>query len=310
MRNTFAKELTEFAKNRPEVVLLSGDIGNRMFDEYKTVAPDRFINCGIAEGNMMSLAAGLALSGMKAVVYTITPFVTTRCLEQIKIDVAYQNAAVTIVGTGSGLSYSELGPTHHSFEDMAVVRSIPGIRVLAPSDTVEMVGQLRESIESGCPTYIRIGKKGEPILKYQDYNFRIGDYRVLKEGEDLLVLGVGPILCEALKAADILALEGYSTKVVSMGGIKPINELFLREMAKKYKRWITIEEHSIIGGLGSTILEWASCENIEGLKVKRIGLPDRFINELGSQDFTRHKLGLDSLNILKEYQNMLGVSRK
>ena len=156
--------MTELAQERSDVCLLSGDIGNRMFDRYKEVAPTRFLNCGIAEANMMSMAAGMALSGLRPVVYTITPFTTTRCLEQIRTGVAYHEAPVVIVGTGSGLSYAELGATHHSLEDLAILRSIPNLQVCAPADSLELEAQLRQAIAEGKPTYIRIGKKGEPDL--------------------------------------------------------------------------------------------------------------------------------------------------
>jgi len=148
MRDAFAREMTSLASERSDVTLLSGDIGNRMFDRFKQVAPERFFNCGIAEANMMSVAAGMALSGMRPVVYTIAPFTTTRCLEQIRVGVAYHKAPVVIVGTGSGLSYSELGPTHHSLEDMAILRTLPGINVVAPADSNELVAQLQEALNS------------------------------------------------------------------------------------------------------------------------------------------------------------------
>ena len=166
MRNAFARVMTDLSQERSDVCLLSGDIGNRMFDRYKEVAPSRFINCGIAEANMMSMAAGMALSGLRPVVYTITPFTTTRCLEQIRTGVAYHEAPVVIVGTGSGLSYAELGATHHSLEDLAILRSIPNLQVCAPVDSLELRAQLRQAITEGHPTYIRIGKKGRIGFTY------------------------------------------------------------------------------------------------------------------------------------------------
>ena len=194
MRNAFARVMTQLASERDDVCLLSGDIGNRMFDQYKEVAPTRFFNCGIAEANMMSMAAGMALSGLKPVVYTITPFTTTRCLEQIRTGVAYHDAPVVIVGTGSGLSYAELGATHHSLEDIAILRSIPNLQVCAPCDSQELEAQLRQAINEDCPTYIRIGKKGEPILHKQSSDLGIGKANFLRQGSDLLVIGVGHIL--------------------------------------------------------------------------------------------------------------------
>ena len=159
MRDAFANEIKRLSETNKNVVLLSGDIGNRMFDKYKSVSPDRFFNCGIAEANMMSIASGMALCGLKPVIYTITPFTTIRCLEQIRIGVAYHNAPVVIVGTGSGLSYSELGPTHHSLEDIAILRAVPNINILTPSDKQELIIQLQEAISMNTPSYMRIGKK-------------------------------------------------------------------------------------------------------------------------------------------------------
>ena len=182
MRNAFARVMTELAEERDDVCLLSGDIGNRMFDRFKEVAPKRFLNCGIAEANMMSMAAGMALSGLKPVVYTITPFTTTRCLEQIRTGVAYHEAPVVIVGTGSGLSYAELGATHHSLEDIAILRSIPNLQVCAPVDSIELEAQLREAIIRNKPTYIRIGKKGEPDLLGTQKQLGIGKASILIEG--------------------------------------------------------------------------------------------------------------------------------
>ena len=164
-----------------------------MFDEFKEIAPNRFFNCGIAESNMMSVASGMALSGLKPIIYTITPFTTLRCLEQIKIGAAYHDAPVIIIGTGSGLSYAELGATHHSLDDIAILRSIPNIKILAPCDSNELRAFLKQSLDSQGQTYIRIGKKGEPIITNSSNISRIGQANILCEGNDNLVLGIGPI---------------------------------------------------------------------------------------------------------------------
>jgi transketolase len=294
MRDAFAREMTALAAQRTDVTLLSGDIGNRMFDRYKEVAPERFINCGIAEANMMSLAAGMALSGLRPVIYTITPFTTTRCLEQIRVGVAYHQAPVVIVGTGSGLSYAELGPTHHSLEDLAILRTLPGLNVVAPADSAELVAQLREALDSAYPTYMRIGKKGEPILHTDKERLGIGKAHLLRDGSDLLLIGVGPILGEALQAAEDLAIRGISVAVASMGGVKPLDERFLAVMAKRFPRWVTLEEHAITGGLGSTMLEWLADRRGPTIRLRRIGVPDAFLHELGNQSYARRKLGLDA----------------
>lgn len=302
MRDAFAQEMTQLAAERSDLTLLSGDIGNRMFDRFKQIAPERFFNCGIAEGNMMSMASGMALSGLRPVVYTITPFTTTRCLEQIRVGVAYHQAPVVIVGTGSGLSYAELGPTHHSLEDMAILRTLPGLNVVAPADSMELVVQLRQALDMPNPTYIRIGKKGEPTLHGASANLGIGKANLLREGSDLLVVGVGPIIGEALQAAEAVATEGISVAVASLGGVKPLDVVFLEHMAERFPRWISLEEHGIIGGLGSALLEWYADREGWPIRLKRLGTPDIFMHELGNQNYTRCKLGLDSTSLAKIFQ--------
>jgi transketolase len=299
MRDAFAREMTDLAATRPELTLLSGDIGNRMFDRFKEVAPERFFNCGIAEANMMSLAAGMALSGLRPVIYTITPFTTTRCLEQIRVGVAYHQAPVVIVGTGSGLSYAELGPTHHSLEDLAILRTLPGMNVAAPADSAELVAQLREALTLSAPSYIRIGKKGEPILHRGASQLGIGKSNLLRDGNDLLIVGVGPILGEALKAAEAVSADGCSVAVASLGGVKPLDSPFLEAMARRFPFWLSLEEHGIIGGLGSALLEWLSVRDGLNVRIKRLGVPDAFIHELGNQTYTRSRLGLDAAGLSK-----------
>jgi transketolase len=310
MRDAFAREMTMLATERSELVLLSGDIGNKMFDEFKEVAPERFLNCGIAEANMMSMAAGMALSGLRPVVYTIAPFTTSRCLEQIRVGVAYHQAPVVIVGTGSGLSYAELGPTHHSLEDMAIIRTLPGINVVAPADSKELVAQLRDALELPHPTYMRIGKKGEPTLHTEKAKLGIGKANLLRDGTDVLLIGVGPILGEALQAADALAEAGISVAVANMGGVKPLDEQFLAMMAVRYRRWYSLEEHGITAGLGTAVLEWLADAGGLSIRLRRIGVPDRFLHELGNQAYTRQQLGLDAEGIAKTIRYAAERSRQ
>ena len=305
MRDAFAQEMTRLAAERTNVTLLSGDIGNRMFDRYKQVAPERFFNCGIAEANMMSVAAGMALSGLRPVIYTIAPFTTTRCLEQIRVGVAYHQAPVVIVGTGSGLSYAELGPTHHSLEDMAILRTLPGLNVVAPADSAELEAQLREALDAPRPTYMRIGKKGEPPLHGESAQLGIGKANLLREGSDLLVLGVGPILGEALQAAEAVAAEGFSVAVVSLGGVKPLDSAFLEAMAERYPRWLSLEEHGITGGMGSALLEWLAEREGPAIRLKRLGVPDAFLHELGNQRYTHQQLGLDSAGLVQTFRQVI-----
>ena len=289
--------MTELAQERSDLCLLSGDIGNRMFDKYKEVAPTRFLNCGIAEANMMSLAAGMALSGLRPVVYTITPFTTTRCLEQIKIGLAYHNAPVIVVGTGSGLSYAELGATHHSFEDIAVIRSIPNVNIFAPADSMELIAQFKYALTLDNPSYFRIGKKGEPNLGSGGSIFSGGASRVLHHGDHLAILGIGPILSEAIKASEILADQGISARVISMGSVKPIDEAMLKQLRSEINCWFTLEEHSCIGGFGSSVIEWAADNGYSDISIQRLGIPDKFLHQIGDQAFVRSQLGLDASSI-------------
>ena len=296
MRNAFAHEITNLAVERQNLVLLSGDIGNRLFEEFKRLAPGRFLNCGVAETNMMSVAAGMALSGLRPVVYTITPFTTVRVLEQLRVGVCYHEAPVVVVGTGSGLSYAELGPTHHSLEDIAITRCLPGLNVLAPADSQELVAFLREALENPNPTYMRIGKKGEPALHPEGVSLRIGSARTLRDGEDLVILCIGPIAAEALRAAETIAADGPRVEVVSMGSVKPLDVDFLDGLARRCGRWITLEEHGMIGGLGSAVLEWLAGTR-HAVRLTRIAVPDAFIHEIGDQAFVRSTVGLDASSI-------------
>ena len=305
MRNAFARAMTELAQERSDVCLLSGDIGNRMFDRYKGVAPTRFLNCGIAEANMMSMAAGMALSGLRPVVYTITPFTTTRCLEQIRTGVAYHKAPVVIVGTGSGLSYAELGATHHSLEDLAILRSIPNLQVCAPADSLELVAQLRQAITGGQPTYIRIGKKGEPDLLNEHRSLGIGKANLVKPGHKILLLSIGPILSEALEASKMLEKQEIKLAVASMGSIKPLDHKFLQQcVAKEYTHWVTLEEHHQMGGLGSALLEWLSEEKVNSVQLKRIGIADHFVHQLGPQNYVREAEGLNAVAIARLVESL------
>jgi transketolase len=307
MRNAFADEITKIAIEDERLVLLSGDIGNKLFDKYKEAAPKRFYNCGIAEGNMMSVAAGLSLSGLRSIVYTITPFTTTRCFEQIRVDVCYHKAPVIIVGTGSGLSYADLGPTHHSLEDMAILRTLPEMSVIAPCDSNELRQALRAALKLDSPVYIRIGKKGEPDIHTNITNFKIGKSIVIKKGEDITLISSGTIISEVLEAAKKLEEKGISVEVVSMHTIKPLDEDYLFKASNKFKMLITIEEHGKIGGLGGAVAEWKSNNDIK-ITHQIFGTPDEFMHEVGSQKYAREKYGLVADNIsnkvYEKYQNL------
>ena len=209
MRNAFADEITKIGANNKKVTLLSGDIGNRLFDKFKEQNNDRFFNCGVAEANMMGMASGLALCGLKPVVYTITPFTTTRCFEQIRVDVCYHEAPVVIIGTGSGLSYASLGPTHHSLEDIAIIRTLPGMTVMCPCDQNELRAMLRLAVDHDGPVYMRIGKKNEPQIYDDVPDLKIGKSKTIRNGQNVCLISTGNIMPVVLETAEILEKKEY-----------------------------------------------------------------------------------------------------
>lgn len=298
MRNAFADEMTTLAADNKQLILLSGDIGNRLFDKLRGAYPDQFMNCGVAEANMMGVAAGMGLSGLSPVVYTITPFTTTRCLEQIRVDVAYHNAPVVIVGTGSGLSYASLGPTHHSLEDFAIFRAIPNIRVLAPYDAPSLRMVLRESIASNIPTYIRIGKKGEKDIVPLEDAVGIGEAVSIRDGSDICILAVGTVAPEAIEAADILkGNHNASVKVLLLNTVKPLDTDLVEQVAKQFKALITIEEHSKNGGFGEMVSAHLA-QSGQRTAITCLGTDDHFMHTVGSQSYARSYFGIDSKSIV------------
>src|SRR6266568_435271 len=243
MRNAFAKEITKMAQEDSRVVLLSGDIGNRLFDDLKAKCPDRCFNCGVAEANMIGMAAGMAMTGLRPVCYTITPFITYRCMEQIRVDVCYHHVPVVIVGTGAGLSYASLGGTHHSCEEMGMLRLLPGLHVLAPADAMEVKALLKAALKQSDPVYIRIGKKGEPNVHTHEPDAAIGKAIVMRPGTDVCLLSAGTMLETAMQAAELLSKEAISAQVVSFHTIKPLDEELLADVFGRFKIVATIEEH-------------------------------------------------------------------
>jgi len=292
MRNAFAAVITDLAATDERIVLLSGDIGNRLFDRYRERFPSRFYNCGVAEQNMTGMAAGLALSGLRPFTYTITPFATTRVIEQIRVDICYHNAPVVIVGTGSGLSYASLGPTHHSCEDVGILRTFPNLTVLCPADAMEVGPAMTAALALPGPVYIRLGKKGEPTIHAKPPQIEIGRGLVMREGTDVCLLGMGTMTATALEATKLLQGHGISAGVVSMHTVKPLDEALLRESFERFRLVAVIEEHSVIGGLGSAVAEWLAAHGPKRGVLEAIGTPDAFISAAGSQRWMREQCGL------------------
>ena len=304
MRNAFADEITKIAESDPRVVLLSGDIGNPLFEKLKAQSDGKqFINCGVAESNMMSVAAGLGLARSKPVVYTITPFTTTRCLEQIKIGLAYHSAPVLIVGTGSGLSYASLGPTHHSLEDFAMIQSIPNMTILAPWDRSSVRKITREALELDSPCYVRIGKKGEPDVCSVNETPKIGELYHLEEGKRICILSVGTMAIEAIKAHQSLKNENIRVGIALCHTIKPFPEQAIEALCDSYEKIYVIEEHSLIGGFGSSLVNFVNRKNLT-TKIYCHGTSDNFLSTIGSQEFARKVYQIDSKSIVSNIRNV------
>lgn len=300
MRNAFAKQITALACADERVVLLSGDIGNRLFDGFKAQCPRRFYNCGVAEAGMMSMAAGLAMCGLRPFCYTITPFLTYRCLEQIRVDVCYHNVPVAIVGTGAGLAYATLGPTHHSCEEMGMLRLLPGLTVLAPADEWEVRAAVSAALRSTGPVYIRIGKKGEPKVHTAEPDLVIGKALVIKPGADACILSAGTVLAEAVAAADRLSQQGISVQVVSFHTLKPLDTGLLTDVFRRFKVVATIEEHSLLGGLGGSVAEWLADQSGSKARLLRFGTPDEFMHLTYDQQEAREHFGLTASNLAEK----------
>ena len=299
MRNAFAAAVTRLGEVDPNLVMLAGDIGNRLFDSFKDRHPLRFYNCGVAEANMTGVAAGLAASGLRPITYTITPFNTLRCLEQIRLDVCYPNLPVIVVGTGSGLSYAGLGATHHSMEDIAVLRTLPNMHVVCPADPVEVGLAVADALRLARPTYIRLGKKGEPVIHSTPPAFTIGRGICLRAGSDVAILSVGNMLAVALQTADELQSRNVSAQVVSMHTVKPLDDELLDAVFARKKVVIVLEEHGLAGGAGSAVLEWGSARGVDLRKLLCVGGPDRFLTACGGQRQARASLGLTAEDIVR-----------
>lgn len=310
MRNVFAEEITRLGAIDQRLVLLSGDIGNRLFDRFKDGCPGRFLNCGIAEANMMGVAAGMALEGLRPVVYTIAPFTTTRCLEQIRVDACYNHAPVIIVGTGAGLSYAELGPTHHSCEDIAILRALPGMTVFCPCDPVELRLGLKAALDHDGPVYIRLGKKGEPALHARAPSLRLGEAITLRDGGDVCLIATGTLMAEVLRAADLLAEAGVKARVESFHTVKPLDEARLAEVFAGCAVVAAIEEHSRIGGLGGAIAEWLAARPAPPrARLLSCAVDDVFLHQVGSQDWARSLFGLTAETIAGKVRDALAAAR-
>jgi transketolase len=299
MRNTFIQVLMEEAKRDDRIFLITPDMGFSVLEQFGELFPGRLLNVGIAEQNAVGVAAGLALSGKIVYVYSIIPFVTMRCFEQVRVDVAYMNTNVRLVGVGAGLSYGPAGATHHSIEDISIMRSLPNMTVCCPGDPIEVKDLVRQSVNHSGPMYIRLGKNGEPNIHSKDTVIKLGEAVEVVSGSDLTLITTSNMLEQGKIMVDQWKLKGISATLISIHTIKPLDVEKLIKIINRGKPIVTLEEHSIIGGLGSAVAE-VIAENGKSVKFKRIGIQDKFCHDVGSQSYLRNKLILKSVNDIYE----------
>lgn len=304
MRVAFVDTLIQCAQDNPNIWLLIGDVGYGLVEPFETRFPDRFVNMGVAEQNMVGVAAGLALSGKTVFCYSLGSFGTARCLEQIRNDVCYHNANVKIVAGGGGLVFSALGMTHHATEDIAIMRALPNMTVIAPCDAVETKLATKAIAESGKPCYLMLSRAGDTAIHQEIPIFEIGEAIVLQEGYYATLATCGGIIAEAVKAADILREDGLSVDVLSFHTIKPIDGEMVRQYGHRDRVFVTIEEHNLSGGFGSAVAE-AIADMGLSCKLVRIGLMDKFCKEVGSQQYLRELNGLTAEHIAKRVKEAI-----
>ena len=306
MRNTFVKTLINLAEKDERIFVITPDLGFSVLEEFEEKFPDRFLNVGIAEANAVSIASGLALSGKIVYVYSIMPFVTMRPFEQIRVDVAYMNTNVRLIGVGAGVTYGPAGATHHSIEDIAIMRALPNMTLFSPCDPFEVEELIKESVNYQGPIYFRLAKKGEPVISNILNKIRIGKANYIKKNNDskIAVLFTGNSSDIAIEVEENLVNNGYLVDLISMHSIKPFDYETLSLILSSKQYIFTIEEHSIIGGLGSVVSEYIA-ESEFNPKFKRFALPDEYSHYVGSQLFIREKFGFTSKNITNEIMEIL-----
>lgn len=299
MRYAFVKTLIEQAEKNKKITLLTADLGYTVFEEFRDKFSDRFINVGVAEQNMIGIATGLALVGKIVFVYSIATFATMRAFEQIRNDIAIHNLPVIIVGSGAGLSYGTGSITHHAIEDVNLMRGIPNMTIICPADPLETIWATKQAIKINKPVYLRIGKKGEPNIYDKHPNLKIGKPSIIQKGKEIVIFAMGNIVYNTLQAVKTLNNKNIRPTVISFHTIKPIDKKIIKIILKTHHIVITVEEHSIIGGLGTTISEILAEENLDTI-LFRIGIPDKFIFKIGSQIFLRKEIGLDAESLAEK----------
>ncbi|MBC8489110.1 MAG: transketolase [Bacteroidetes bacterium] len=306
MRDHFIEQLSKLVCNDPRIMLITGDLGFGVFNDYRKKYANNFINAGVAEQNMTGLATGMALEGKIVFTYSIANFSTLRCLEQIRNDACYHVANVNVVSIGSGFSYGALGISHHATEDLSIMRSLPDITVVSPCGYWETMEATEAIVNIPGTCYLRLDKSaGDDKPQNDDEIFQIGKARKLREGSDCTIIVTGGILEEVLIAYEKLASEGISARVLSMHTIKPIDNNAILKASNETGAIITVEEHTIYGGLGGAVAEILLDNNTIPKRFLRIGLEAGFSSIVGSQKYLRQRYKLDANSISSRVQSLL-----
>ncbi len=300
-------QVYRLAKADERIVFLGSDLGAGTLDQMKEEMPDRFFIEGVSEANIIGMAAGLALEGRIVYVNTIATFLTRRCFEQIVLDLCLHHVNVRLIGNGGGLVYAPLGPTHEAIEDVAIFRAIPRMTIIAPADAEEMRRAMPLTVDYPGPIYIRVAKGGDPIVSNSQLPFAIGKAIPMRSGSDALIVTTGITLKMGLEAAATLESNGLTAGVVHVPTIKPLDATAILDAAAGAAAVVTVEEHSVIGGLGSAVAEVLAEAGFQRAKrFKRIGIPDVFPDEYGSQDSLLERYGITASQVAATVRGLCG----
>lgn len=307
MRDTFVRTLVQLAEEDENIELITGDLGFGVLKPYYERVPNQFTNAGIAEQNMTSVAAGMALEGKNVFTYSIGNFPTIRCLEQIRNDCAYHNANVKVVCVGGGFVYGSLGMSHHATEDIAILRSLPDVVVMAPADLVEAEACTRALGKYQGTAYLRLGRGGEKRIHESIENFQIGKAIKVNGGKKIAIFSTGAIFEEVQVACKLLKDKGYSPAVYTFPTVKPLDVEVIKECAREFELIVTCEEHNVVGGFGTAIAEVMAEMKEKKAYLLRIGMNDSYCTLVGNQKYLREKYEMDgksiSEKIMKEFEN-------
>ncbi|EJO69812.1 transketolase, C-terminal domain protein [Leptospira kirschneri serovar Grippotyphosa str. Moskva] len=294
----------------PRVVYIGSDLGAGVLDEMKQNIPDRFYMEGVSEQHIVGMSAGMAMEGYIPYVNTIATFLTRRCFEQVAVDLCLHDLPVRLIANGGGIVYAPLGPTHLAVEDIAILRALPNMTIIAPCDAEEMKRLMPLTLDWPHPIYIRLAKGGDKVISKAELGFEIGKAIVMKEGKDGLFITTGVMTQLALEAVQQLETEGLNCGVIHMHTVKPLDGEILKKWIPKVSAIVTVEEHTRIGGLGSAVLEFCNDEipNETG-KIRRIGLPDRFSERYGSQESLLNYFGINKDSLVKTMKDTIRIRK-